>query len=105
MEGLIPYLVHAIKKQKPQHSYRSFSEGSTRSYHLLLNSDSLSGSSHRRTRSDFQPPNMEFVEQRSGVEQLVRSYSTNKTSTPTSSSKMASYSTRLPNNANITRRR
>lgn len=109
MEGLIPFLVHAIKKQKPQHSYRSFSEGSTRSYHLLLNTaaaESLSGSSHRRTRSEFLPPNMEFVEQRSGVEQFVRSYSSNKTSTPTNSSKMASYPTgQVPINANIRRQR
>ncbi|KAK7343526.1 hypothetical protein VNO77_12322 [Canavalia gladiata] len=69
MEGLIPYLIHAIKKQKPhQRSYRSFShsESSNRSYHLLLGSDSFTGSSHRRTRSDFQPSTAEFLEQRYG---------------------------------------
>ncbi|CAM8920588.1 unnamed protein product [Rhodiola kirilowii] len=69
MEGLIPYLLHAIKKDKPHHHdirrHSSFSEGSTRSYHLLTDyagsGDSLTGSSHsqshRRTRSEFtQPP-------------------------------------------------
>lgn len=65
MEGLIPYLIHAMKKQKPdvKRRYRSFShsESSNRSYHLLLASD---GSSHRRTRSDFQPPTTDFLEQR-----------------------------------------
>lgn len=69
MEGLIPYLIHAMKKQKPgaQRSYRSFShsESSNRSYHLLLASD---GSSHRRTRSDFQAPTTEFLEQRHGAD-------------------------------------
>ncbi|KAJ1397291.1 hypothetical protein SESBI_31884 [Sesbania bispinosa] len=69
MEGLIPYLIHAMKKQKPHHQ-RSFShsESSNRSYHILLGSDSLTGSSHRRTRSDFPPPTTEFLEQRYGVD-------------------------------------
>ncbi|KAJ1381627.1 hypothetical protein SESBI_44976 [Sesbania bispinosa] len=48
MEGLIPYIIHAIRKQKPHHS-----DSSNRSYHLLLGSDSFHGSSHRRSRSDF----------------------------------------------------
>nr|GMC87716.1 probable beta-D-xylosidase 5 isoform X2 [Ipomoea batatas] len=48
MEGLIPYLLHAMKKQKQPHN---------RSYHLLIGADdSADGSSHRRTFSDFQPP-------------------------------------------------
>lgn len=68
MEGLIPYLVHAMKKQKPHHSYRSFSVGSSRSYHLLIGGDSFEGSSHRRARSDFQQPAVEFPGQRSGAE-------------------------------------
>ncbi|KAK7357591.1 hypothetical protein VNO80_16884 [Phaseolus coccineus] len=72
MEGLIPYLIHAMKKQKPHvhRSYRSFShsESSNRSYHMLLASDSFTGSSHRRTRSDFQPPTSEFLEQRHGAD-------------------------------------
>eukprot|EP00257_Ricinus_communis_P020591 XP_015579855.1 probable beta-D-xylosidase 5 isoform X2 [Ricinus communis] len=70
MEGLIPYLLHAIRKQKPQNSYRSFSVGSSRSYHLLTGADSFSGSSHRRTRSEFQPPTMELLDQRQGLEYL-----------------------------------
>ncbi|KAL2995929.1 hypothetical protein AAZX31_10G244400 [Glycine max] len=71
MEGLIPYLIHAIKKQKPHHhNYRSYShsESSNRSYHMLLASESFTGSSHRRKRSDFQPPTSEFLEQRYGVD-------------------------------------
>lgn len=58
MEGLIPFLIHAMKKQKPQNVYRCLSDNSTtsRSYHRLLGGDSVEGSTHRRTRSDFQPP-------------------------------------------------
>ncbi|KAK3193029.1 hypothetical protein Dsin_024339 [Dipteronia sinensis] len=81
MEGLIPFLIHAMKKQRPQHSYRSFSVGSTRSYHLLNEGDAVDGSSHRRTRSDFQPPTStnQFLEQRSGIE-FVRSRTVNRSS-------------------------
>ncbi|OWM64786.1 uncharacterized protein LOC116203817 [Punica granatum] len=72
MEGLIPYLMHAMRKQRPQHSYRCLSDASNRSYHLLTGSDSHDGSSHRRTRSEFLPPAsasmMEFSEQRSAFE-------------------------------------
>lgn len=72
MEGLIPFLIHALKKQNgrpPHHSSfgRSLSTGSSRSYHLLLGADKsgeLEGSSHRRTRSEFQPPTLDFLEQR-----------------------------------------
>ncbi|OIW12857.1 hypothetical protein TanjilG_24790 [Lupinus angustifolius] len=76
MEGLIPYLIHVMKKQKPhQHRYRSFShsESSNRSYHLLMESESLTGSSHRRTRSDYQPPTAEFLEQRNSVADFLAS--------------------------------
>ncbi|KAL9317309.1 hypothetical protein ACSQ67_013826 [Phaseolus vulgaris] len=69
-----------MKKQKPHahRSYRSFShsESSTRSYHLLLAADSFTGSSHRRTRSDFQPPTSEFSEQRHGAEGFLVSPTT-----------------------------
>ncbi|GMI83708.1 hypothetical protein HRI_002040100 [Hibiscus trionum] len=71
MEGLIPYLIHAMRKQKkPTHRYRSMSVGSSRGYHLLMGqspAESVEGSSHRRTRSEFQPPTVEFFEQRSGL--------------------------------------
>ncbi|XVE49325.1 hypothetical protein DITRI_Ditri01bG0073700 [Diplodiscus trichospermus] len=74
MEGLIPYLIHAVKKQKPSHRYRSMSVSSSRSYHLLMGQtpqdQSVEGSSHRRTRSEFQPPTVEFLEQRSGLDFL-----------------------------------
>ncbi|TKY71241.1 beta-D-xylosidase 5 [Spatholobus suberectus] len=59
MEGLIPYIIDAIWKQKPGHMNRkslshSHSDSSERSYHLLLGSDSFNGSSHRRSnRSEF----------------------------------------------------
>ncbi|XP_059311283.1 uncharacterized protein LOC132062811 [Lycium ferocissimum] len=57
MEGLIPFLLHAMKKQKPHHnSFRCLSDTSNRSYHMLVGTDSIEGSSHRRTRSEFQPP-------------------------------------------------
>ncbi|KAH6813443.1 beta-1 [Perilla frutescens var. frutescens] len=58
MEGLIPFLIHAMKKQTPPNSYRCLSENSTtsRSYHLLLADGGGGGSSHRRTRSHVQLP-------------------------------------------------
>ncbi|XVF44987.1 hypothetical protein PTKIN_Ptkin02bG0169200 [Pterospermum kingtungense] len=73
MEGLIPYLIRAMRKQKPHHQYRSKSVASSRSYHLLMGQsqqESKEGSSHRRTRSEFQPPTAEFLEQRSGLDFL-----------------------------------
>ncbi|CAI9764435.1 unnamed protein product [Fraxinus pennsylvanica] len=79
MEGLIPFLLHAMKKQRPQHSYRSLSENSTRSYHLLMAAgESVEGSSHRRTRSEFQPPSINFLEQRSGLEYFSHTKSFSK---------------------------
>ncbi|KAF5448268.1 hypothetical protein F2P56_028822 [Juglans regia] len=111
MEGLIPYLLRAIKKPKGYNSYRSFSEGSTRSYHLLLNAqDSANGSSHRRTRSEFQPPAIEFTEQRySGVD-LIRSHSVHKFSSSSNSSvggapKIDSYPFHVHSEANNIHRR
>ncbi|KAL2231521.1 UNVERIFIED_CONTAM: hypothetical protein Sindi_1746500 [Sesamum indicum] len=70
MEGLIPLLLHAMKKQRPQNAYRCLSENSTngRSYHLLLAGDAVEGSSHRRTRSEFQPSST--VDFSSGSEHL-----------------------------------
>ena len=67
MEGLLPMLVHALKKQKPHHSFRCLSEGSNRSYHMLIGpQDSVNGSSHhRRTRSEFKPSTADhFLDQR-----------------------------------------
>ncbi|KAF7127948.1 hypothetical protein RHSIM_Rhsim11G0153200 [Rhododendron simsii] len=75
MEGLIPMLFHALKKQRPHNSFRCFSEGSisNRSYHRLIGpQDSVDGSSHHcRTRSKFQPSTVDhFQDQRSGEEVL-----------------------------------
>ncbi|KVH93339.1 uncharacterized protein LOC112517390 [Cynara cardunculus var. scolymus] len=71
MEGLIPFLMHAMKKShRLHHTYRSFSTGSTASYHLLdaAQPSAAEGSSHRRTRSDFQPPTAEFLHHRSAFD-------------------------------------
>ncbi|KAK7840514.1 hypothetical protein CFP56_016643 [Quercus suber] len=98
MEGLIPFLLHAIKKPKPHNRYsRSQSEISNRSYHLLNAEESFSGSSHRRTRSEFQPPAIEFVQQRPGYG-YNHSSSVHKRST--SSSSVDSYPSQVPNKAN-----
>ncbi|XP_043711392.1 uncharacterized protein LOC122660237 [Telopea speciosissima] len=73
MEGLIPYIVNALKKQKSQNKYRCSSEiSSSRSYYQPLNSKGSSeGSSHRRTRSDFQlPVAADLLGQRSSGVQL-----------------------------------
>ncbi|KAF3435553.1 hypothetical protein FNV43_RR22642 [Rhamnella rubrinervis] len=82
MEGLIPYLLHAMKKQSPRHSYRSFSENSNRSYHLLNSKEPSShGSSHRRTRSEFQLlANIDYLEHRS--RSVNRASSGNSSTTP-----------------------
>ncbi|CAI0470500.1 unnamed protein product [Linum tenue] len=97
MDGLIPFLFHAMKKHsnnnnKPHHHHHrrsmSFSEGSTRSYHLLVQPDSFSGSSHhRRTRSEFQmppPAAADFSGQTSGQHDLLRSSSLRKRHAPVS---------------------
>ncbi|XP_010466114.1 PREDICTED: uncharacterized protein LOC104746356 [Camelina sativa] len=74
MEGLIPYLIHAIKKDhnRDHQMYRSMSVGSSRSYRPLMmgqegeGSSSVHGSSHRRTRSEYNPPVvMDMFDQRS----------------------------------------
>ncbi|KAJ0522296.1 hypothetical protein HanIR_Chr10g0481071 [Helianthus annuus] len=62
MEGLIPFVMHAMKKHKPHNSYRSLSAR----YHLLEGSVAAEGSSHRCTRSEFQPPTTDYLQQRSG---------------------------------------
>ncbi|CAN0903967.1 hypothetical protein LINGRAHAP2_LOCUS22811 [Linum grandiflorum] len=78
MDGLIPFLIHAMKSHHHHHhlrSFNSFSEGSTRSYHPLVGgvdgSSVNGGSSHRRTRSDFQPPSTAgFLDHRSSTAAL-----------------------------------
>ncbi|KAL2930286.1 Phosphatidate cytidylyltransferase 3 [Bienertia sinuspersici] len=79
MEGLIPFLVRAIKKQNLQsHSYRCLSDSSRRNYHVLGSAgDSVSGSSHRRTQSEFQVPSS--LDLQPDVDQFVRSRSTKTT--------------------------
>ncbi|KAI3803751.1 hypothetical protein L1987_31913 [Smallanthus sonchifolius] len=62
MEGLIPLLMHTMKKHRLQNSFRSLSAGS---YHLLEGTVADQGSSHRRTRSHFEPPSAEYLQQRS----------------------------------------
>ncbi|CAH9103681.1 unnamed protein product [Cuscuta epithymum] len=62
MEGLIPYLLHAVRKQKPRHHHhtlgRCLSDNSNRSYHPLIGPEPGEGSTHRRTVSDFHAPAM-----------------------------------------------
>ncbi|VFQ94243.1 unnamed protein product [Cuscuta campestris] len=76
MEGLIPYLVHALKKQRPPHHHalgRCLSDASNRSYHLLVGSDSPDGSSRRRIQisDEFRD---RFSDQRS-PRNVIRSFS------------------------------
>ncbi|KAK4708752.1 hypothetical protein R3W88_029677 [Solanum pinnatisectum] len=55
MESLISFLLHDIKKQKPHpNNFRCLSDTSNRSYYMLIRADSIEGSSHHRTRSEFQ---------------------------------------------------
>ncbi|KAF6159775.1 hypothetical protein GIB67_030033 [Kingdonia uniflora] len=88
MEGLIPFLLHAIKKPKPKNTgyNRTASEGSSRSYHLLKSgTSSVEGSSHRRTRSEFHQRAFEFPEgeQFSGAAyQHTRNLKTGSVSSP-----------------------
>ncbi|WMV08563.1 hypothetical protein MTR67_001948, partial [Solanum verrucosum] len=57
LEGLISFLLHAIKKQNPHHNNLCcLFDTPNRSYHILIRADSIEGSSHHRTRSEFQPP-------------------------------------------------
>ncbi|KAG9144836.1 hypothetical protein Leryth_018974 [Lithospermum erythrorhizon] len=60
MEGLIPLIINAIKKQRPRQSYRYLSQGSSRSYHLLLSADSSVSDSTQPGRTSHsvlpQPP-------------------------------------------------
>ncbi|KAL8264672.1 hypothetical protein R6Q59_022802 [Mikania micrantha] len=65
MEGLIPFLMHAIKKPRPHNTYRSVSVTSTPSYHILVGSDAqVERSPHRRTRSEFHAPAADFRDPR-----------------------------------------
>ncbi|RZC54691.1 hypothetical protein C5167_013550 [Papaver somniferum] len=84
MEGLIPFLLHAMKNKKTaQNNYRCLSEGSSRnrSYHQLINTED---SSHRRTRSEFQPPSTTelFDQSYSGTPSYLRSRSLHDTTIP-----------------------
>ncbi|KAJ8638300.1 hypothetical protein MRB53_012567 [Persea americana] len=66
MEGLIPFVFNAIMKKRDGSKYSSLSDSSSRRPFLLLeHAGSFDGSSHRRTRSDFQNPTSEFLEWRS----------------------------------------
>lgn len=93
MEGLIPFLVHTLKKKKSLKSYRSLSDTSNRSYHHLVGGDSVDGSSHRRTKSEFQPYMVDLSEKRSYLDYLT-SHATNFNK---------SISTLAPSNANVSR--
>ncbi|KAG1366909.1 hypothetical protein COCNU_13G006990 [Cocos nucifera] len=59
MEGLIPFVIHAIKKKRERSHYRCLSEGSTghggSRKPLVADWPQENSSHHRRTRSDFPP--------------------------------------------------
>ncbi|PKA59899.1 hypothetical protein AXF42_Ash015957 [Apostasia shenzhenica] len=56
MEGLIPFVIHAIKKNRQQSMYRCLSDGSRCGGSVRAPMISNEGSSHhRRTRSEFPP--------------------------------------------------
>ncbi|XP_028125861.1 uncharacterized protein LOC114322697 [Camellia sinensis] len=103
MEGLIPMLINALKKQRPHHAYRGLSEGSNRSYHLLMAPDSREGSSHRRTRSEFQPPTVDFLDQQSTLE-FSHSRSFNRGSVLASATNTAIGRRQIGSNTNLRRR-
>ncbi|KAK4800282.1 hypothetical protein SAY86_020769 [Trapa natans] len=88
MEGLIPYLLQAVKKQRPQHAYRCLSDSSNRSYHLIAGNESFNGSSHRRNASEPLPPltasSLESSQQRADIGSQVLSHGTNRASSPVS---------------------
>ncbi|WMV37403.1 hypothetical protein MTR67_030788 [Solanum verrucosum] len=51
MEGLISFLLHAIKKKKSHHNnLYCLSDTSNRSNHMLIRANSIEDSSHHRTR-------------------------------------------------------
>ncbi|KAF8404885.1 hypothetical protein HHK36_009780 [Tetracentron sinense] len=91
MEGLIPFILHAIKKQKPHNSYRCVSEGSSRSYRPLTEMESLEGSSLRRTRSEFPPPASDFLEHRFIHSRSLKKESVLSPSKPKDSAQIGSY--------------
>lgn len=87
MEGLIPFLIHTVRKQKSHKNYRSLSDTSNRSYHILIGGNSAEGSSHRRTRSD-----VDFLERKATYDHdyLAHSSGMNKGSFVTNSNVQAS---------------
>ncbi|KAF5814142.1 hypothetical protein HanPI659440_Chr03g0113051 [Helianthus annuus] len=96
MEGLIPFLLHAIKKPRPHNNYRSVSAGSTPSYHVLGGADAnVERSSHRRTRSEFPSSTTDFPEQRSGFGCMPHSRS--------SKSYKRNYSVSTPNSYRVSK--
>nr|KAJ0208544.1 hypothetical protein LSAT_V11C500269500 [Lactuca sativa] len=99
MEGLIPFLMHAVKKHSLHNSYRSLSTGSTCRRHLL-DGAVVEGSSHRRTRSEFQPPTAEYLQQiSSGSDYVSRSMSFKKDiSTSYHSTPNAFHASKVKNN-------
>ncbi|KAK9071099.1 hypothetical protein SSX86_009667 [Deinandra increscens subsp. villosa] len=79
MEGLIPFVMHAMKKHRLHNSYRALSAN----YRLLDGSVAGEGSSHGRTRSEFRPAAADYVQQRSGFGYDTGSMNFKKDSTST----------------------
>ncbi|KAF3323293.1 hypothetical protein FCM35_KLT12024 [Carex littledalei] len=78
MEGLIPFVIHALKKNREKSQYRRLSNGSHGGSRkpLIREWDSVDeGSSHhRRAQSEFPPIGSEFFspEQRMGSSRSLR---------------------------------
>ncbi|KAK1269164.1 hypothetical protein QJS04_geneDACA006268 [Acorus gramineus] len=59
MEGLIPYLIHKIKKTRAERGYESLSTGSNHGGSSYIqpidrrSTEQMEGTLHRRVRSDF----------------------------------------------------
>ncbi|KAL8188927.1 hypothetical protein R6Q57_029447 [Mikania cordata] len=90
MEGLIPFVMHAMKKHRLHKSCRSLSV----CYRLL------DGSVAAENRSEFQPPMAEYLQQRSGFGYDAQSMNTRKDFT-TSTTSMFIASKKRRNASNI----
>ncbi|KAJ1697464.1 hypothetical protein LUZ63_005976 [Rhynchospora breviuscula] len=78
MEGLIPFVIHAIKKSREKSGYRCLSNGSHGGARKPLigewDSADEGSSHHRRTRSEFPPIGSDFFspEQRMAPSRSLR---------------------------------
>ncbi|KAJ0982125.1 hypothetical protein J5N97_010380 [Dioscorea zingiberensis] len=55
MEGLIPFVIHALKKSRERSKYRCLSTGSSGHRGMMADWSHEGSSHHRRTRSELPP--------------------------------------------------